>query len=164
MIRVVIVALALGLLAAYCVHPSDAEVSVPAAKPWHVHAIPPDDDIERLNRRINRQITYTPSASFAPNERWGDCKDYASVKREHLIRAGTDPARLHIWLTRDEANEGHAVLMVDGWRVLDNRFPHSIAKDALEYSGYVFLRPCPACDRAADTNDTTQAAFITAPD
>lgn len=94
------------------------------------------ETLERINRWVNRRITYKPDSSRGvANDYWataeqtisrgqGDCEDYAILKMQMLIAAGIAPDRVKLVLLRDlVANADHALLLVqsqDGKLVLDN--------------------------------------------
>jgi predicted transglutaminase-like cysteine proteinase len=59
-----------------------------------------------------------------PDDGYGDCEDYALLKRRLLIRAGWPREALLLTVVRDRKDEGHAVLTVKtdrGEFILDNQ-------------------------------------------
>jgi predicted transglutaminase-like cysteine proteinase len=69
----------------------------------------------------------------------GDCEDYALTKKHRLIATGFPAERLRFATVLTEANEYHAVLLVDDaerWLVLDNRFDAVRDWTEAEASGY----------------------------
>jgi predicted transglutaminase-like cysteine proteinase len=59
-----------------------------------------------------------------PDDGYGDCEDYALLKRRLLIRAGWPREALLLTVVRDRRDEGHAVLTVKtdrGEFILDNQ-------------------------------------------
>jgi predicted transglutaminase-like cysteine proteinase len=59
-----------------------------------------------------------------PDDGYGDCEDYALLKRRMLIRAGWPREALLLTVVRDRKDEGHAVLTVKtdrGEFILDNQ-------------------------------------------
>lgn len=58
-----------------------------------------------------------------PTDGYGDCEDYALLKRKMLIEEGLPRQALLMTIVKDQHNEGHAVLMVktdQGDLILDN--------------------------------------------
>jgi predicted transglutaminase-like cysteine proteinase len=87
--------------------------------------------IERVNRAVNAAIKPMSDAEHwnvvdrwdIPSDGYGDCEDYALLKRKLLIAAGLPRQALLMTVVRDENDEGHAVLTVATERgdfVLDN--------------------------------------------
>ena len=87
--------------------------------------------VDRVNRKVNLQIE--PQSDMQhwnavdrwdlPTDGYGDCEDYALLKRKLLIEAGLPRSALLITIVRDEMNEGHAILTVKTSRgdlILDN--------------------------------------------
>ena len=90
------------------------------------------DAICSVNKQVNHSLTYkTDLANYDVIEKWaypvngfGDCEDYALLKRAKLVAAGVDPATLNVALCKDSAGNGHAVLAVDlpdATYILDNQ-------------------------------------------
>ena len=83
-----------------------------------------------VNDKVNRLVQpVTDAEYYATEEFWtypgayGDCEDYALMKRHLLIQAGWKPANLLIAVVRQSDGSGHAVLTVrtrQGDFVLDN--------------------------------------------
>lgn len=107
-----------------------------------VCSLVPLDLAERINKHVNESITYQDDlAQYGKPEFWalagkfGDCEDYALLKRHKLREAGCADS-VHMALCRTEAGEVHAVCIVDtpsGVYVLDNRHPYPMLKSQLEY-------------------------------
>lgn len=86
--------------------------------------------ITGINEKVNRLVQpVTDAEYYATEEFWtypgayGDCEDYALMKRHLLIQAGWKPANLLIAVVRQSDGSGHAVLTVrtaQGDFVLDN--------------------------------------------
>ncbi|CAH1659311.1 Putative transglutaminase-like cysteine proteinase [Hyphomicrobiales bacterium] len=101
-----------------------------------------------LNRRINAEIRPLPDTEHwglveswdFPDDGVGDCEDYALEKRKQLVAAGLPRRALLMTVVLDEANAGHAVLMVRTDRgdfILDNK------RDAIlpwSATGYRFIK------------------------
>lgn len=102
--------------------------------------------LERVNTRVNRSIRYeSDMAQYGQPERWvayppsgrGDCEDYAFTKEAELKRAGFASHRLRVRMdVLDERGGRHAVLVVDGEWVLDNRFTRVERIESLRRYGY----------------------------
>lgn len=83
-----------------------------------------------VNARVNARIRpRTDMQMWGLEEIWsypveyGDCEDYALLKRHELIQAGFDPSNLLITVVLQPNGEGHAVLTVrtdHGDFILDN--------------------------------------------
>lgn len=95
--------------------------------------------LERVNQQLNWSIHFKPAKDFHPNEHEGDCKTAAATKRQALIAQGWARDRLKVWLVKDETRHDHAVLVVDGEIVLDNRFAWTERMGDLKTYGYRFL-------------------------
>jgi predicted transglutaminase-like cysteine proteinase len=91
-------------------------------------------DLVRINRWANDNIKpVTDLEHWGVVERWdypkdgyGDCEDYALLKRQMLIKAGWPRSALLITVVRDKKGDGHAVLTVKtdkGEFILDNQNP-----------------------------------------
>ncbi|CAH1668628.1 MULTISPECIES: transglutaminase-like cysteine peptidase [unclassified Chelatococcus] len=105
-------------------------------------------EIAAINRRINAAIRPMPDIQHwglveswdFPDDGVGDCEDYVLEKRKQLVAAGLPRRALLITVVLDEANAGHAVLMVRTDRgdfVLDNK------RDAIlpwSATGYRFIK------------------------
>jgi len=88
---------------------------------------------KRINREVNASVTYkTDLEQYSTPEFWkeasafGDCEDYALLKRHRLIESGFARKDLHLALCWDETEAYHCVLLCStdkGWFVLDNRHP-----------------------------------------
>ena len=98
---------------------------------------------ERINSKVNASITYkTDLAQYGTPEHWclptafGDCEDYALLKRQRLIDAGFARKDLHLALCWCETGEYHCVLLCrtdKGWFVLDNRYAWPMTPKSLPY-------------------------------
>jgi predicted transglutaminase-like cysteine proteinase len=89
-------------------------------------------DLVSINRYVNGAIKpMTDIDHWGTIEKWsypddgyGDCEDYALLKRRLLIRAGWPREALLLTVVRDRKDEGHAVLTVKtdrGEFILDNQ-------------------------------------------
>jgi predicted transglutaminase-like cysteine proteinase len=88
---------------------------------------------ERINSDVNARVTYKSDLEqFGVPEFWqeagkfGDCEDYALLKRELLKKQGFDAEKIHLatcWINVKAINTGHCVLIVEtekGQFILDN--------------------------------------------
>ncbi len=88
---------------------------------------------ERINSDVNASVTYkTDLEQYSKPEFWveagrfGDCEDYALLKRALLKEQGFDEDKIHIatcWINVKAIDTGHCVLIVEtdkGQFVLDN--------------------------------------------
>ena len=86
----------------------------------------------RVNREVNAAVEpVSDQDNYAVAEYWaypddgkGDCEDYVLLKRRELMRQGFPRESLLITVVRDQAGEGHAVLMLkttSGDFILDNK-------------------------------------------
>jgi predicted transglutaminase-like cysteine proteinase len=88
---------------------------------------------ERINSQVNASVTWmSDSEQFGVPEFWieagtfGDCEDYALLKRAYLLEHGFDADKIHLatcWINVKADNTGHCVLVVDtneGQFILDN--------------------------------------------
>jgi len=89
-------------------------------------------DLLRVNRWVNRAVMpMTDMEHWGVVEKWslptdgyGDCEDYALLKRKMLTDAGWPREALLMTVVRDRDGEGHAVLTVltdKGDFILDNK-------------------------------------------
>lgn len=75
--------------------------------------------LRRVNRAVNTAMSYRPEQ----RDVWGsgaDCEDYALRKLAALVEAGVPRGALRLAIAR-VGGRGHAVLLVRGLWVLDNR-------------------------------------------
>lgn len=88
------------------------------------------EELTNINRLVNRSIKAktdrkhwgVPDKWSYPDDGYGDCEDYALLKRKLLIEIGWSPAALLMTVVWDK-NAGHAVLIArtdKGEYVLDN--------------------------------------------
>lgn len=100
-------------------------------------------ELEAINRAVNVEIA--PLEEPPGQDVWrlapaaGDCEDYALTKKHRLLLAGWSGQRLRFATVVTEADEYHAVLLVDhadGRLVLDNRFEMVRDWAAVEADGY----------------------------
>ena len=88
---------------------------------------------ERINSDVNASVTYkTDLEQYSTPELWveagifGDCEDYALLKRELLKEQGFDAEKIHLatcWINYIADDTGHCVLIVEtdkGQFILDN--------------------------------------------
>jgi predicted transglutaminase-like cysteine proteinase len=105
-------------------------------------------DLVRVNKWVNETIKpLTDLEHWGVVERWsypddgyGDCEDYALLKRRMLIEAGWPREALLLTLVRGADGEGHAVLTVTtdkGDYVLDNQNENVVAWTE---TGYRFVK------------------------
>ncbi|MGF1651559.1 MAG: transglutaminase-like cysteine peptidase [Hyphomicrobiaceae bacterium] len=88
-------------------------------------------ELDRINRSVNASvIPATDLEIYGVTEYWtfpgqyGDCEDYAILKRRLLIDRGWPASALLLTVVRDEEGEGHAVLTartLQGDFILDNK-------------------------------------------
>jgi predicted transglutaminase-like cysteine proteinase len=89
-------------------------------------------DLVSINRYVNESVKpMTDLEHWGTIEKWsypddgyGDCEDYALLKRRLLIKAGWPREALLMTVVRDRKDEGHAVLTVKtdrGEFILDNQ-------------------------------------------
>ncbi|MFN0264030.1 transglutaminase-like cysteine peptidase [Tepidamorphus sp. 3E244] len=88
-------------------------------------------ELDGINRHINAAVAPVTDLELYGREelwtypnRYGDCEDYALLKRHMLIRRGWAPESLLMTVVWDENGDGHAVLTVttsEGDMVLDNK-------------------------------------------
>lgn len=104
--------------------------------------------IDQVNRYVNKLIAPVSDwDQYLEEERWtypdsgrGDCEDYVLLKKRELIKLGYPASALLITVVRDEADEGHAVLMVrtnHGDLILDNKHSELIL---WHETGYTFVK------------------------
>jgi predicted transglutaminase-like cysteine proteinase len=88
---------------------------------------------KRINSDVNARVTYKSDLEqFGVPEFWqeagkfGDCEDYALLKRELLKEQGFDAEKIHLatcWINVKADDTGHCVLIVEtdkGQVILDN--------------------------------------------
>jgi len=100
------------------------------------------DIAERINRDVNASVTYkTDLEQYGKPEHWclptdfGDCEDYALLKRKMLIDAGFDRDKIHL-CTCFVGGDGHCVLLVEtdrGNYILDNNQSEPVQPSFLSY-------------------------------
>ena len=106
---------------------------------------------ERINSQVNASVTYkTDLAQFEVPEFWqeagkfGDCEDYALLKRALLKEQGFDAEKIHLatcWINVKADDTGHCVLIVEtdkGQFVLDNNLKDPVPLN-FEAVGYKYL-------------------------
>lgn len=105
---------------------------------------------ERVNSDVNASVKYkTDLERYSVSDWWieangyGDCEDYALLKRHILLENG--------WLLSDccitccwvETGDYHCVLLVNtdkGWYILDNRYQWPMSPTSLPYKWDKVLR------------------------
>ena len=105
-------------------------------------------DLVRINRWVNENVKpMTDMDHWGVVEKWsypddgyGDCEDYALLKRRMLTEAGWPREALLMTVVRDQNGNGHAILTVEtdrGEYILDNQ-----TNDVLLWSdtGYRFVK------------------------
>ena len=98
---------------------------------------------ERINNTVNASVTYrTDLEQYDKPEHWclptkfGDCEDYALLKRAYLLEQGWDVDKIHLACCWVETGGYHAVLLCNtskGWFVLDNRYTWPMTPKSLPY-------------------------------
>ena len=98
---------------------------------------------ERINSKVNASVRYkTDLEQYATPEYWveantfGDCEDYALLKRQRLLEAGFARKDLNLACCWTETRDYHCVLLCrtdKGWFVLDNRYNWLMAPKSLTY-------------------------------
>ena len=120
--------------------PSQPRDIVLTSKAW--------SDLVKVNDWVNTTIKpMTDLDHWGVVERWnypddgyGDCEDYALLKRKMLIKAGWPREALLITVVRDRKGDGHAVLTVKtnrGEFILDNEENEIVSWDK---TGYRFVK------------------------
>jgi predicted transglutaminase-like cysteine proteinase len=99
---------------------------------------------ERINITVNAQVQYKSDLEqYDKPELWveantfGDCEDYALLKRQLLLKSGFERKDLHLACCRCETGEYHCVLLCNtdnGWFVLDNRYAWPMPPKSLSYT------------------------------
>lgn len=98
---------------------------------------------ESINAEVNRSVTYkTDLEQYGKLEFWepagefGDCEDYALLKRQRLVDAGAPVADMLLATCTMPDGQGHMVLLVktdQGWFVLDNNYNWPMIPSQLPY-------------------------------
>ena len=114
---------------------------------------------ERINSQVNASVQYkTDLEQYSTPEFWkeagafGDCEDYALLKRQLLLDAGFERKDLHLACCWVETGGYHCVLLCNtskGWFVLDNRYTWPMTPKSLPYRW----------DKALDEVDGTNYLF-----
>lgn len=104
---------------------------------------------ERINSQVNDSVQYkTDLEQYSKPEFWkeagtfGDCEDYALLKRQVLLKNGFDRKDLHLACCWDETGGYHCVLLCNtnrGWFSLDNRFAAPQIPSECGYSWHIAL-------------------------
>ena len=105
---------------------------------------------ERINSQVNASVQYkTDLEQYDKPEFWveantfGDCEDYALLKRAYLLEQGFDANKIHLACCWTETGRYHCVLLVDtdsGWYALDNRHDSPMRPSTLGYTWDKALR------------------------
>jgi predicted transglutaminase-like cysteine proteinase len=105
---------------------------------------------ECINSDVNASVTYkTDLEQYNTDEWWteagkfGDCEDYALLKREKLLEKGFTLAQINLVCCYTETQQYHCVLLVDtdkGWYILDNRYDWPTPPTQLPYKWDKALR------------------------
>lgn len=105
---------------------------------------------EKINEEVNNSITYkTDIENYGKPEFWeatdkyGDCEDYALVKRGKLLSAGWPIDKMGLVCCNIPNQGGHCVLYVEtdkGGFIMDNRFSGMRDPTALDYEWISILR------------------------
>lgn len=98
---------------------------------------------ERINSDVNAQVQYKSDLEHYNRPEWwveanvfGDCEDYALLKRQVLLRAGFGHKDLHLACCWIETGDYHCVLLCNtskGWFILDNRYTWPMTPKSLPY-------------------------------
>lgn len=98
---------------------------------------------DRINTQVNDSVTYkTDLAQYGRPEYWceagryGDCEDYALLKRQLLLEQGWPNDKLILACCDISPTEYHCVLIAEtdkGFYVLDNRHPNLMQPSLLPY-------------------------------
>jgi predicted transglutaminase-like cysteine proteinase len=118
-------------------------------------------DLQKVNHWVNDKIKpLTDMDHWGVVEKWslptdgyGDCEDYALLKRKMLIDAGWPREALLMTVVRDKQGEGHAILTVKsdkGEFVLDNENENVVAWTE---TGYRYVK------RQSQSNPNTWVAL-----
>ena len=105
---------------------------------------------EDVNFKVNNSLTYkTDLAQYGTPEHWclpdnfGDCEDYALLKRALLLERGWSSDKLNLCCCWVETGGYHCVLFVDtdkGFYILDNRYAWPMTPKSLPYKWDKALR------------------------
>ena len=106
---------------------------------------------QRINSQVNASVTYkTDLEQYETPEIWveagtfGDCEDYALLKRALLKEQGFDAEKIHLatcWINVKADDTGHCVLIVEtdnGQFILDNNLKDPVPLN-FESVGYKYL-------------------------
>ena len=98
---------------------------------------------ERINNTVNTSVTYkTDLEQYSKPDNWclpsdfGDCEDYALLKRKLLLEQGWQNDKLGLCVCYTQSGEGHCVLWVDtdkGSFILDNNYAFPVKPSELPY-------------------------------
>ena len=98
---------------------------------------------ERINLQVNASITYkTDLEQYSKPDNWclpsdfGDCEDYALLKRKLLLEQGWQNDKLGLCVCYTQSGEGHCCLWVDtdkGSFILDNNYALPVKPSELSY-------------------------------
>ena len=98
---------------------------------------------ERINSDVNASVTYkTDLEQFDTPEFWamagkfGDCEDYALLKRKLLLEQGWPQDKIGLCVCYMPDGQGHCVLWVDtdkGSFILDNNYAFPVKPSELPY-------------------------------
>ena len=98
---------------------------------------------ERINAQVNASVTYkTDLEQYSKPDNWclpsdfGDCEDYALLKRKLLLEQGWQNDKLGLCVCYTQSGEGHCCLWVEtdkGSFILDNNYALPIKPSELPY-------------------------------
>lgn len=102
--------------------------------------------ISRIQAEVQKQMTYISDYEhYGVVDKWvadpvdnkGDCEDFALTKMARLVnRQQFNVTRMQIKGVLAETGSGHAVLVIDNYYVLDNRFDDVKTVPQLVWLGY----------------------------
>lgn len=106
---------------------------------------------ERINSQVNASVQYkTDLEQYNRPEFWieasafGDCEDYALLKRAYLLEQGFDADKIHLatcWINVVADDTGHCVLIVEtneGQFILDNNLKDPVSLN-FQAVGYKYI-------------------------
>lgn len=106
---------------------------------------------EKINSEVNNSVKYKSDFNhYGTIERWtlpsdgyGDCEDYALLKRMMLLEAGFNSEDLLLAVCKDETGSGHCALFCNtenGGFILDNKREYPEVPSKLPYTDWKIFR------------------------